>query len=144
MNVVDVLLLVVAAAAAVQGLRLGAVLQVLSFGGFLIGLFVGAAILHVSFMVVGALSSSRSQFEGTFRLVCYASVANVANVIPIVGGLAAGIWAIYLMVVGAQQLHKTTQSKALAGVLLPAALCCVCAILGMAFAGAALFSAFRR
>jgi hypothetical protein len=109
-----------------------------------IGLFVGAAILHVSFMVVGALSSSRSQFEGTFRLVCYASVANVANVIPIVGGLAAGIWAIYLMVVGAQQLHKTTQSKALAGVLLPAALCCVCAILGMAFAGAALFSAFRR
>lgn len=109
-----------------------------------IGLFVGAAILYVSFMVVGALSSSRSQFEGTFRLVCYASVANVANVIPIVGGLAAGIWAIYLVVVGAQQLHKTTQGKALAGVLLPVVLCCVCAILGMAFAGAALFSAFRH
>ncbi|HEX5854348.1 MAG TPA: YIP1 family protein, partial [Thermoanaerobaculia bacterium] len=40
-----------------------------------IGLFILAAILHVSFMIVGALASSRSQFEGTFRLVCYASVA---------------------------------------------------------------------
>ena len=33
------------------------------------GLFIGAAILHVSFMIVGALSNSKSQFEGTFRLL---------------------------------------------------------------------------
>jgi hypothetical protein len=109
-----------------------------------IGLFIGAAILHVSFMIVGALKGSRSQFEGTFRLCSYASIANVANVIPIIGGLAAAIWAIYLMVVGAQQLHKTTQGKALAGVFLPVLVCCVCAAIGMAFAGAALFSAFRH
>ena len=109
-----------------------------------IGLFIGAAILHVSFMIVGALTGSRSQFEGTFRLCAYASVANVANVVPLVGGLVAGIWAIYLMVLGAQQLHKTTQGKALAGILLPVLVCCVCAAIGMAFAGAALFSAFRR
>ena len=108
------------------------------------GLFIGAAILHVSFMIVGALTSSKSQFEGTFRLVCYASVANVASVVPLLGGLVAGVWAAYLIVVGAQQLHKTTQSKALFGILLPTIVCCVCAILGMAFAGAALFSAFRH
>ena len=109
-----------------------------------IALFVGAAILHVSFMVVGALSSSRSQFEGTFRLVCYASVANVANVVPLLGGLVAGVWAAYLIVVGAQQLHKTTQSKALFGILLPTIVCCVCIAVGSIFAGAALFSAFRH
>ncbi len=109
-----------------------------------IGLFILAAILHVSFMVVGALSSSRSQFEGTFRLVCYANVASIAHVVPLLGGLVAGVWAAYLVVVGAQQLHKATQGKALAGVLLPVVLCCVCAILGMAIGGAALFSAFRR
>jgi hypothetical protein len=108
------------------------------------GLFIGAAILHVSFLIVGALTASRSQFEGTFRLCAYASVANVANVIPVVGGLAAGIWAIYLMVVGAQQLHKTTQGKALFGVLLPAVLCCACVALAAIFAGATLFSAFNR
>ena len=109
-----------------------------------LGLFIFAGILHVSFMIVGALKGSRSQFEGTFRLCAYASISNVANVIPILGGLAAAVWGIYLMVIGAQQLHKTTQSKALFGILLPVALCCVCAILGIALAGAAMFSAFRR
>ncbi|HMA28272.1 MAG TPA: YIP1 family protein [Thermoanaerobaculia bacterium] len=109
-----------------------------------LGLFIFAGILHVSFMIVGALKDSRSQFEGTFRLCSYASVSQIAHVIPIVGGLAAGVWGIYLIVVGAQQLHKTTQGKALVGVLLPVALCCVCAIIGMAIAGAAIFSAFRH
>jgi hypothetical protein len=109
-----------------------------------LGLFIGAAILHVSFMIVGALKGSRSQFEGTFRLCAYASISNIANVVPVVGGLAAGVWAIYLIVVGAQQLHKTTQNKALLGVLLPVLLCCVCAIVGIAIAGAAMFSAFHR
>ncbi len=109
-----------------------------------LGLFIGAAILHVSFMIVGALKGSTSQFEGTFRLCAYASVANVAHVIPVVGGLAAGVWGIYLIVVGAQRLHKTTPGTALFGVLLPVALCCVCAAIGMAIAGAAIFSAFGR
>lgn len=108
------------------------------------GLFVGAAIFHVAFMIVGALASSKSQFEGTFRLVSYSSIAHIAYVVPVVGGLAALVWRVYLMVLGAQQLHKTTQSKALLGIVLPIALCCVCAILGMAIAGAAIFSAFRR
>ena len=109
-----------------------------------IGLFIGAAILHVSFMIVGALSSSRSQFEGTFRLVCYASVANVANVVPLLGGLVAGVWAAYLIVVGAQQLHKTTSGKALFGVILPTIVCCVCVAVAAFIAGAAIFSAFHR
>ena len=109
-----------------------------------IGLFIGAAIIHVSFMIVGALAQSKSQFEGTFRLLCYACVANVANVIPVLGGLAAGIWTLYLVVVGAQQLHKTTQSKALLGVLLPTIVCCVCIALGSIFAGAALYRAFNH
>ena len=109
-----------------------------------IGLFVGAAILHVSFMIVGALTSSKSQFEGTFRLLCYASVANVANVVPLLGGLVAGLWAAYLIVIGAQQMHKTTQGKALFGILLPTIVCCVCIAVGSIFAGAALMRAFSR
>jgi hypothetical protein len=109
-----------------------------------IGLFIGAGIFHVAFMIVGALSSSKSQFEGTFRVVSYSSIAHLAYVIPVVGGLAALVWRVYLMMLGAQQLHKTTQNKALLGILLPILICCVCAGLGIAFAGAALFSAFNR
>ena len=107
-------------------------------------LFIGAAILHVSFMIVGALKDSKSQYEGTFRLLCYASVASVANVIPIIGGLIGGIWTLYLVVVGAQQLHKTTSGKALFGVLLPTLVCCVCVAVGVFFAGAAAYRAFGR
>lgn len=108
------------------------------------GLFIVAAILHVSFMIVGALKDSRSQYEGTFRLIAYASVANIANVIPIVGGLIGGIWTLYLVVVGAQQLHKTTSSKALFGVLLPTILCCVCVAVGVAVGIAAAARAFSH
>ncbi len=44
MNALDVILLVLVAASAVHGLRLGAAIQVLSFGGFLLGMFLGALI----------------------------------------------------------------------------------------------------
>jgi hypothetical protein len=108
------------------------------------GLFIGSAIFHVSFMIVGALKGSRSQFEGTFRAVSYSSIAHIAYVIPFVGGLVALVWRIYLMVVGVQQLHKTTQAKALLGIILPMILCCVCAAVGMIFAGAAIFGALNR
>lgn len=112
--------------------------------GIALVLFIGAAILHVSFMIVGALASSKSQFEGTFRLVSYSSIAHIAYIVPIVGGLLALVWRVYLMMVGAQQLHKTTQGKALVGILLPILLCCVCAAVGIAVAGAAIFSTFNR
>ena len=124
----------------------GGILSQVILGPFFvaIALFIGAAILHVCFMIVGALTSSKSQFEGTFRLVSYSSIAHIAYVVPVVGGLAALVWRVYLMVIGAQQLHKTTQSKALLGIVLPIALCCVCAVLCVVFAGAALMSAFHR
>ena len=97
------------------------------------GLFIGSAIFHVSFMIVGALKGSRSQFEGTFRVVSYSSIAHIAYVIPFVGGLVALVWRIYLMMVGVQQLHKTTQGKALVGIILPMIPCRLRAV-GMIFA----------
>lgn len=42
MNVLDVIVLVLVAASALHGLKLGAAIQVLSFGGFLLGMFLGA------------------------------------------------------------------------------------------------------
>ena len=48
MNVVDVVVVVVVVLAAIQGLRLGAIVQVLSFGGFLGGLYLGALLASVT------------------------------------------------------------------------------------------------
>jgi S1-C subfamily serine protease len=47
-NVVDVVVVAVVVLAAVQGLRLGAIVQVLSFGGFWIGLYLGARLASVT------------------------------------------------------------------------------------------------
>ena len=48
MNIVDLVVLALVALAAIQGLRLGAVVQVLSFGGFWIGLYLGALLASVT------------------------------------------------------------------------------------------------
>lgn len=110
----------------------------------LIGLFVGAAIYHVSFLLVGATKDSASGFEGTFRVVSYASVSQLANVIPFVGGFAALVWNIVLMVLGAVRMHRTTQGKAVAGVLVPMLLCCVCIVLVVVMVIGGLAAAFAN
>jgi hypothetical protein len=110
----------------------------------LIGLFVGAAIYHVSFMIVGATKDSTSGFEGTFRTVSYASVSQLANVIPFVGGLVAVVWNLVLMVMGAVRMHRTTQGKAIAGILIPLLLCCVCIAVVVGLVVGGLLAAFGK
>ena len=110
----------------------------------LIGLFVGSAIYHVSFMVVGATKDSATGFEGTFRVVAYSSVSQLANVVPFVGGLAAVVCNLILMVLGAVRMHRTTQGKAIAGVLIPLLLCCVCVFAVVALVIGGLAAAFAR
>ena len=51
MNLVDLIVVVVIGLAAIQGLRLGAIVQVLSFGGFLVGLYLGALLASVTVTV---------------------------------------------------------------------------------------------
>ncbi len=48
MNVVDIVVLILVAGAAIRGFRLGAIVQVLSMGGFLVGLFLGALLASVT------------------------------------------------------------------------------------------------
>lgn len=110
----------------------------------LIGLFVWSAILHVCFLIVGALSNSTAGFEGTIRIVGYAWVSQLAHVIPVFGGLLALVASLILSVVGAQTLHRSSQGKAILGVLLPIILCCGCIILALVVGGAALFNAIGR
>jgi hypothetical protein len=89
-------------------------------------LFIWSGILHLCLVVVGGLGESETDFEGTFRAASYASVAQVAQVIPFVGGLISLVWSIVLQVIGLADLHRTSQGKALAAVLIPMALCCLC------------------
>jgi hypothetical protein len=109
-----------------------------------IGLFIGAAILHICCMLVGAMDNSSSGFEGTFRASAYSHVASLAVVIPGIGPLVFCVWWIILTVMGLQRMHKTTQGKAITAILIPVVLCCgVVLVIGM-FAGAAILSRMSR
>ncbi len=110
----------------------------------LIGLFIMSAILHVCFLIVGALSNSTAGFEGTIRIVGYSWVAQLAHIVPLFGGLLALVATLILSVMGAQALHRSSQGKAIFGVLLPLILCCGCVIVGLIIGGAAFRGALSR
>jgi hypothetical protein len=106
----------------------------------LCALFIGAAILHFCCMLVGALNTSASGFEGTFRATAYSHVASIASIIPGIGGLITLVWWIVLAVMGLQRMHRTTQGKAIAAIFIPVVLCCgVLIVIGL-LAGAAILS----
>jgi hypothetical protein len=85
-------------------------------------------------MIVGGLESSDTGFEGTLRVVCYGSVAQLASIVPILGAFITFVWQIVLFVIGFIHVHRTTQGKAIFAALLPFLLCCVCIILVIAIA----------
>ncbi len=83
-NVIDLVVLAVVVLAAIQGLRLGAIVQVLSFGGFVMGLYLGALLASVTVTWAHG-ESSRS----VVALVTLLGVAAVCGTVGrIVGNLA--------------------------------------------------------
>lgn len=109
-----------------------------SGAGFIVGLivmpvvtviwvFLWGAIVHVLLVLVGGLDSSDAGFEGSLRVVAYSSVGNLAKLVPVIGDLISIVWMIVLMVIGLNRIHGTSEGKAVAAVLLPVVLCCVCA-----------------
>lgn len=88
----------------------------------LIGIFIAAGILHLMLLLVGAANSG---FEATVRVVCYAQTAQLANAIPMCGGLVSMVWALILYIVGLAAGQRTTHGKAALAVLLPGILCCI-------------------
>ncbi|MBW1972723.1 MAG: hypothetical protein DRG20_05950 [Deltaproteobacteria bacterium] len=87
----------------------------------LIGLFIGSAILHVCLMIVGG---NRSGFEGTFKVVAYSTATQILAIVPICGGIVAGIWAIVAEIIGLSRVHDISTGKAALAVFLPIIVCC--------------------
>jgi hypothetical protein len=103
---------------------------------FVVGLFISAGILHLCLMIVGATTDSPNGFEGTLKVVSYSQVAGVASVVPLAGGFLFAIWALILEVIGSAIVHRTTQGRALMGVLIPVLVCCTCLVFAAVMFGA--------
>lgn len=108
-----------------------------------IGLFVVAGILHL--MVMLLVRPSNAGFEASYRVVAYLSVLYLVSwlsVIPILGilvGLALTVYFVVLEAIGAREAHSTTTGRAVAVVLIPAAVLLFLFFLLLALAGAAVF-----
>ncbi len=84
MNLVDLVIVIVVALAAIRGLRLGAVVQVLSYGGMLVGLYFGARLASVTARWVQSQPA-----RGSVALVTMLGAATIGAVAGrIVGNLA--------------------------------------------------------
>jgi len=88
----------------------------------IIGVFLEAAILHLMLMLVGGANQG---FEATTRVCSYAQAAQLAQIVPICGGLLSAVWSVILLIVGLSTVHGITRGKAALAVILPVVLCCV-------------------
>jgi len=94
----------------------------------LAGLFIAAGILHLCLLIVGGAQRS---LETTFRVICYAMSAQLWGIVPLCGGIVAGIWNLVLQVIGLREAHEITTGRAALAVFLPAIVCCGLTFIGL-------------
>jgi hypothetical protein len=98
-----------------------------------IGLFIGAAIIHLCLMIVGGAKKS---FETTFRVLAFSQGSTgPLQMIPVCGGVIAGIWGLILNCIGIARAHEIETGRAVLAVLLPVIVCCGGGFLLIALAG---------
>jgi hypothetical protein len=102
----------------------------------LIALFIGSAIVHLCLMIVGGANRS---FETTLRVIAFGQGSTgPLQMIPVCGGLIAGVWAIVVDCIGLARAHDTDTGRAVLAVFLPVIICCGGAILLAVFVPAAI------
>jgi hypothetical protein len=96
--------------------------------------FVAAGVMHLMLLLLGG---ARRGFEATFRVAAYAHATSLLLLVPFCGLPITLVWRVVTYVIGLAEAHQIGHGKALAAVLLPlVAVCCCCAGLVFAFAGA--------
>ena len=99
-----------------------------SVGGILsplflaIFLFIWSALAHLCLMIVGG---ANQPFETTFRVLAFTQGSTgPLQIIPVCGGLIAGVWAIVCYCIGLARAHETDTGRAVLAVFLPLIVCC--------------------
>lgn len=107
---------------------------------FVVTVFIGAGILHLCLMMVGAMGKTELGFEGTLKVYVYATVSWLALVIPFAGSFVGTLWHMVLLVIGFAKVHRTGQGRSAVAVLIPAIVCCLCGVGVSLLFGAAMYA----
>jgi hypothetical protein len=88
----------------------------------IIALFLGSAIVHLCLMIVGGAKQS---FETTFRVLAFSQGSTgPLQMVPICGGLIAGVWALVCNCIGLARAHEIDTGRAVFAIFLPLIVCC--------------------
>jgi hypothetical protein len=82
----------------------------------LLGLAIGVGLTHVGVLM---FVRDRKPVGVTAKVLCYAAAPAVLGIIPLLGWIVSGVWAIFLQIVGIQVAHETSPGRAAAAVLIP-------------------------
>jgi hypothetical protein len=109
--------------AGMAGMGIGSVGFIILFPLVLIiGLFIGAGIIHLCLMLVGG---AKQPFETTFRVLAFSQGSTgVLQMIPVCGGLIAAVWGLVVNCIGLARAHETDTGRAVLAVMLPVIVCC--------------------
>jgi hypothetical protein len=109
--------------AALAGAGIGSIVLIILVPVFIvIMLFIGTAIVHLCLMIVGGANKS---FETTFRVLSFShGSTGPLQIIPVCGGLIAGVWALVVNCIGLARAHETSTGRAVLAVFLPLIVCC--------------------
>jgi hypothetical protein len=109
--------------AAMAGMGIGSAAIIILLPLFIvIGLFIGSAIVHLCLMIVGG---ANQPFETTFRVLAFSQGSTgPLQIVPICGGLIAGVWALVCNCIGLARAHETDIGRAVLAIFLPLIVCC--------------------
>jgi DNA-directed RNA polymerase subunit RPC12/RpoP len=93
------------------------------------GLLISSGLYHLCLMILG---EARRPFIQTFRVACYSTGPQLFQILPVAGGMVAGIWQLILTIIGLKVVHRTTYGKTVLAVFLPMLICCGLLVLFLA------------
>jgi hypothetical protein len=81
-----------------------------------IAMFIGSGIIHLCLMIV---RGNNGGYKTTFRGIAYSYSAYLFGIIPFIGLLIGGVYAVILTIIGVREGHGISTGKAVLAVLLP-------------------------
>jgi len=81
-----------------------------------LGLLVGTSIIQLALMILGV---QKSNYETTFRVICYSSGAAVLGILPLIGSMIGAFITILLEAMGLRELYDISLRRAFAALILP-------------------------